>query len=116
MFSPDGTHLALLRKKPQLAFDETKDFATQQKAIKEKLVELLGHRPEPVPLNPLVVANGKKDPIFPDNGVKETYETIQKVYAAAGVPDKCALATGDGGHRYYKQEAWEAFDRLVNWD
>ena len=28
----------------------------------------------------------------------------------------CINTTGEGGHRYYKKEAWEAFDKLVNWD
>ena len=61
MYSPDGTHLALLRQKPQLAFDETKDFATQQTAIREKLIELLGYRPQPVPLDPVVEAVTEHD-------------------------------------------------------
>jgi len=65
---------------------------------------------------PLVVINGSEDKIFPDHGVKETFETIKKIYAAAGVPDNCINTTGNGGHRYYKKEAWEAFDKLVNWD
>lgn len=54
MYSPDGMHLKLLSQKKQLAFDETKDFAAQQKAIREKLIELLGERPQPVPLNPVI--------------------------------------------------------------
>lgn len=64
----------------------------------------------------LVVINGKEDPIFPDVGVRETYETIKKIYAAAGVPDHCALATGDGAHRYYKAEAWDGFERVGGFD
>ena len=65
---------------------------------------------------PLVVINGSEDKIFPDHGVKEAFATIQKIYKAAGVPDNCINTTGNGGHRYYKKEAWEAFDKLVNWD
>ena len=65
---------------------------------------------------PLIIVNGVKDPIFPEQGVQETFETVKKIYAAAGAPDKCAKATGNGGHRYYKAEAWEAFDRLVDWN
>ncbi len=60
----------------------------------------------------LVVIHGKNDPIFPEEGVRETYATIEKVYAAAGVPQNCTLATGDGAHRYYKAEAWAGFDRV----
>lgn len=64
----------------------------------------------------LIIVNGKYDPIFPDAGVRETYGIVEKVYAAAGVPENCILTTGDGGHRYYKKNAWEAFDKLVNWE
>ena len=60
----------------------------------------------------LVLIHGKDDPIFPDEGVREAYATIEKVYAAAGVPTSCTLATGEGSHRYYKAEAWEGFDRV----
>ena len=60
----------------------------------------------------LIVINGREDPIFPEPGVIETYETIKKIYHAAGAPDHCALVTGDGGHRYYKAPAWAAFDKM----
>lgn len=63
----------------------------------------------------LIIVNGIKDGIFPDKGVHETFETVKKIYAAAGVPNNCALATGPEGHRYYKKEAWEAFDSIVDW-
>lgn len=63
----------------------------------------------------LIIIHGEQDTVFPNNGVVETYETVKRIYAAAGVPDNCALATGHGGHRYYKKEAWEAFDRIVHW-
>ncbi len=64
----------------------------------------------------LIVIHGTKDPIFPDIGVRKAYEIIEKVYRAAGVPNNCALASGNGKHRYYKKEAWEAFDRIVGCD
>lgn len=63
----------------------------------------------------LIVVGGREDPIFPDAGVREAFRTIQEVYRAAGVPENCALATGSGEHRYYRKEAWEAFDRVVRW-
>ena len=66
----------------------------------------------------LVLIHGVDDPIFPDKGVRESYEIIRKVYRAAGVPDGCALATGMGDHRYYKKEAWEGFEAVTGgeWD
>lgn len=64
----------------------------------------------------LIVIHGRKDGIFPDNGVRQGFETVKKVYAAAGVPENCALTTGEGGHRYYKENAWTSFDKMVAWD
>lgn len=64
----------------------------------------------------LIIINGKEDIIFPHHGVLETFDKVKKIYAAAGVPDNCALATGAHGHRFYKKEAWEAFDRIVGWN
>ena len=46
------------------------------------------------------------DRIFPDHGVRQAFETVKKVYAAAGSPENCAMTTGEGGHRYYKANAW----------
>lgn len=63
---------------------------------------------------PLVIVNGKNDPIFPDDGVRETYEIVKKMYAAAGVPDNCALVTGDGGHRFYADDAWPVAKKYLN--
>lgn len=60
----------------------------------------------------LVVVNGKEDPIFPEKGVQKVYDTIEKIYRAAGVPNHCRLATGNGGHRYYKKEAWDALNKI----
>ena len=50
MYSPDGAHLKALAKKPLLAFDENRDFATQKKEITAKLMELLGEMPEKLTL------------------------------------------------------------------
>lgn len=61
----------------------------------------------------LVVVNGKEDPIFPDEGVRESYEIIKKMYEAAGVPDNCALVTGDGGHRFYADPAWPIVKEML---
>ena len=60
----------------------------------------------------LIIVNGKEDRIFPDNGVKETYEIVKGMYAAAGVPDYCALVTGNGGHRFYADDAWPVLHKL----
>ncbi|MBQ8320892.1 MAG: hypothetical protein IJX92_00825 [Clostridia bacterium] len=62
----------------------------------------------------LVVVNGKCDPIFPDEGVRESYEIIKRMYEAAGVPDRCALVTGEEGHRFYADAAWPVAKELMS--
>lgn len=54
----------------------------------------------------LIVVNGKSDDIFPEAGVKESFDIIKSLYTAAGVPENCALVTGSGGHRFYADDAW----------
>ncbi len=61
----------------------------------------------------LVVVNGKLDDIFPDEGVRESYEMVKKMYEAAGVPDYCALVTGPEGHRFYADPAWPVAKELM---
>lgn len=63
----------------------------------------------------LVIVYGEQDNIFLKEGVVETFDTVKKIYTAAGVPDNCALAKGDEGHRYYKGPAWEAFDAVTKY-
>lgn len=55
---------------------------------------------------PLLVVNGKEDPIFPIDATRATFERIQQIYATANAPDACELFVGDGGHRYYKTPVW----------
>lgn len=61
----------------------------------------------------LVVVNGINDDIFPNDGVLESYEIIKKMYEAAGAHDRCALVTGNGGHRFYADDAWPVAKKLM---
>lgn len=49
---------------------------------------------------------GVEDPIFPIEGARKAFVTVKKIYEAAGVPENCELYEGNGGHRYYKEGAW----------
>ncbi len=60
----------------------------------------------------LIVVNGKHDDIFPDEGVRETMDIIKPLYAAAGVPDNCALVTGPEGHRFYADASWPLVHKM----
>jgi len=50
--------------------------------------------------------SGKDDPIFPIDQARFAFERLQKIYAAAGVPDRCEHYIGHEGHRYYKAGSW----------
>ncbi len=66
---------------------------------------------------PFVAIAGREDPIFPIDQVRLAFKNLQQVYAIAGVPERCALYVGDGGHRYYKNGAWpfirHQFERIA---
>jgi dienelactone hydrolase len=55
---------------------------------------------------PFLAIAGKLDDIFPVQHVKFAFEQLRQIYKAAGVPERCELYLGEGGHRYYKARAW----------
>lgn len=55
---------------------------------------------------PFCAIAGKEDNIFPLASVKEAFDHLKHVYEVAGVPDRCQLFVGEGGHRYYKAGSW----------
>ncbi len=57
---------------------------------------------------------GKDDTIFPIEHVRKAFSHLKRVYEAAGVPDRCELYVGDGGHRYYKDGAWPFVQRYFD--
>ena len=65
---------------------------------------------------PLIVVAGRKDDIFPIDGVNKAYNTIAEIYKAAGTPDNCRLVVGDEGHQFYAKQGWGAFDELSGWN
>ena len=62
----------------------------------------------------LVVVCGREDNIFPLEGVREEFAIMQKLYAAFGAEDSCALVIGDEGHRFYADKAWPVMHGLLN--
>lgn len=49
---------------------------------------------------------GEKDSIFPIKGVKTGYETVKKIYAAAGAPDACSLTITPREHWWCEDIVW----------
>ena len=62
---------------------------------------------------PLVVVCGVEDPIFPVDGVEESFALIQKAYKELGKEELCRLVKGDGGHQFYPDDAWPVMQELM---
>lgn len=62
---------------------------------------------------PLVVVNGRFDPIQPFAAAEGAFETVKKIYTAAGAPENCTFVAGAEGHRFYAEQAWPVFDRYI---
>lgn len=60
----------------------------------------------------LVIVSGAEDPIFPRNGVAESFEVAKTYFAAAGVPDDVQWVEGPEGHRFYAAQAWPVFNKF----
>ncbi len=56
----------------------------------------------------LIVIAGVEDNIFLIDGVKEGFETVKKIYAKAGVPDKCRFIETPKGHWWCDDIVWPA--------
>ena len=62
---------------------------------------------------PLVIVNGREDPIFPLASAKKVVATVRRAYAAAGAKDLVRLIDGDGGHRFFEDAGWAAMLPLI---
>jgi hypothetical protein len=61
----------------------------------------------------LVIVNGKDDPIFPAGPAKSEFQRTMLIYKAAGVPERCRMVIGNGGHRFYKADAWPVMEQFL---
>ena len=55
---------------------------------------------------PVVIVAGREDPIFPINATRKAFRDLKRIYEAAGAPDRVHLVVGNGGHRFYADQAW----------
>lgn len=53
-----------------------------------------------------VQVSGREDNIFPLAGAEEVFEKGRKAYLDNGCADQCTLVKGNGGHRFYADDAW----------
>ena len=61
---------------------------------------------------PVVMVNGRVDPIFPLAEAERQFTRLKKIYAAFGVPDNCRMVVGEGRHRFYADIAWTSMLEL----
>lgn len=64
------------------------------------------------PRNLSVIA-GVKDNIFPIEGVRRGYETVQKIYAAEGAEDACSLTVTPKEHWWCEDIVWGEIARVT---
>jgi dienelactone hydrolase len=57
---------------------------------------------------PVVIVAGRNDDIFPIEGTRQAFADVKRIYGACGAGDRCHLVVGDGGHRFYADDAWPA--------
>ena len=62
----------------------------------------------------LIIVAGKEDEIFPIGAVKETYGFAKSLFEKADAENKINLVIGNGGHRYYAEEAFGALEAMKN--
>lgn len=60
-----------------------------------------------------VQVSGKEDFIFPIKYAKEVFEHGKKAYADAGKEDRCVFIEGNGGHRFYADDAWPFVHKFI---
>ena len=60
-----------------------------------------------------IQVSGKEDPIFPLFAAEEMFNKGKNVYDQFGDGDKCALVVGNGGHRFYADDAWPIVHKFM---
>jgi dipeptidyl aminopeptidase/acylaminoacyl peptidase len=55
---------------------------------------------------PVVIVAGEDDYIFPIEGTRQAFADLKKIYTVSGAEERCHLVVGEGGHRFYADDAW----------
>ncbi len=61
----------------------------------------------------MVIVSGKDDDIFPIDASCKTYETIKRFYTMLGKEKNITHIIGNGGHRFYADDAWKAMNKYI---
>ncbi len=63
---------------------------------------------------PVVIVAGKDDNIFPLGATRKAFRQLRKIYTAFGAEKHCHLVVGNGGHRFYADDAWPVMLKEMN--
>lgn len=61
----------------------------------------------------LMIVAGKDDTAFSVSGVREAFDTVEKIYAATDAPGNCRLIVTDKGHYWCEDIVWDNLKREV---
>ncbi len=61
----------------------------------------------------LLIVNGREDTLFPVSEVERAVEGVQRIYHAAGMPERFEHRWGREGHRFYAHLMWPFILRAV---
>lgn len=61
----------------------------------------------------LVTINGKKDEIFPIEGVRKSFATVEKIFAAEGCEANCRLVETEMAHWWCEDIVWDAIEEAL---
>ncbi len=62
----------------------------------------------------LAIVAGKEDTIFPIDGVRDCFDTVQKIYAKAGAADKCRLVETPKAHYWCEDIVYDTIGAEMN--
>lgn len=60
-----------------------------------------------------IQVSGKEDNIFPIFAAEQVFENGKRVYDAFQAGDRCTLIKGNGGHRFYPDDAWPVVHKYL---
>ena len=60
-----------------------------------------------------VQVNGKDDDGFLLTGAEAVFAAGKQAYEKAGVTDRCTLVIGNGGHRFFADDAWPVVHKYL---
>ena len=63
---------------------------------------------------PVTIVAGRDDDIFPITATRRAFKDLQRIYNACDAGDRCRLVVGEGGHRFYADDAWPVMLKQIS--